>query len=407
VSAELTRLLLDAGPALLLVMAFLETCFITGLVVPAGVALLIASFLASTGQMHLPTVIVFAVAGAAAGDSVGFWVGRRSGRVFPEAGGLLGRMLGRRRAVAEDLLGRHPLYSVSLARVIAFVRTVMPLGAGSSRIAYPRFLAFDALGIVGWAVTYVSVGYLAGESWQRVGGLVGTGWALVFVVVGAAGLLAARRRSGRESFVDGPLTVGLTGNVASGKSTVAELWRKRGVPVVSADDLAREAVEPGTSGLAAVVERFGPAVLRDDGTLDRARLRDRVFADSEARADLESILHPRIQALRDAWVARQRACGARLIVAEIPLLFEAGLEGEVDRIVLVHAAESVRGRRLEERRGLGPEAARRIMSAQMPSEDKKARSHFVIENETDLDALRRRADAVLEELQRLAASPRA
>jgi dephospho-CoA kinase len=196
-----------------------------------------------------------------------------------------------------------------------------------------------------------------------------------------------------------PLQVGLTGNVASGKSTVAGRWAAAGVPVVSADDLAREAVAPGSEGLEAVVEAFGDAVLDSAGELDRPRLRARVFADPEARARLEGILHPRIARLRSAWVADRVREGHRLVVSEIPLLFEAGLEDAVDRIVLVDAPRQERRRRLVEGRGLDADEADRIIDAQMDPAAKRPRSHHVIDNDGSLADLEARADRVLADLR--------
>lgn len=198
----------------------------------------------------------------------------------------------------------------------------------------------------------------------------------------------------------GLMQVGLTGNVASGKSTVARRWAEAGVPVVSADALARQVVEPGSEGLARVVETFGREVLTETGELDRARLRARVFADPGARARLEALLHPLIAGRREAWVVARRSEGHRLVVSEIPLLFEAGLEGAVDRIVLVDAPPAERLRRLVEDRGLEPAEARRILHAQMDPELKRARAHHVIENDGSLEELDARADAVLAHLRR-------
>ena len=142
------------------------------------------------------------------------------------------------------------------------------------------------------------------------------------------------------------LSVALTGNVASGKSTVAEVWEAAGVPVISADDLSRRAVEPGTSGFQAVVEAFGEQLLTADGALDRPRLGELVFSDEAARGRLESIVHPIIWQLRDLWLAERMAEGATLVVSEIPLLFEADRQGDFDRIVLVDAPDEERLRRL-------------------------------------------------------------
>lgn len=195
------------------------------------------------------------------------------------------------------------------------------------------------------------------------------------------------------------LTVGLTGSVASGKSTVARLWADEGVPVVSADDLARRVVEPGSEGLAEVVEAFGPGVLAPDGTLDRDALRDRVFRDSGARRRLEAILHPRIAALREGWTAARRAEGAELVVAEIPLLYEAGLADDFDVVVVVHASTRERLRRLVEERGLEPDDARRIMESQMDADEKRRRADRVLENDGTRDDLGRAARALLDELR--------
>lgn len=198
------------------------------------------------------------------------------------------------------------------------------------------------------------------------------------------------------------LTVALTGNVASGKSTVAALWREAGVPVVSADDLAREVVEPGTAGLADVRRAFGDEVLAADGSLDRAALRDRVFRDPEVRERLESLLHPRIEARRKAWMERREREGAALAVAEIPLLFEVGLQDAFDTTVLVDAPEEVRLERLVGGRGLEREEARRVMDAQMAPERKRTLADVVIDNDGTLEELRARAGAVLEALRRRA-----
>lgn len=198
------------------------------------------------------------------------------------------------------------------------------------------------------------------------------------------------------------ITVGLTGNAASGKSTVARIWREAGVPVVGADDLARQAVEPGTPGLARIRESFGDGVLAADGSLDRARMADRVFGDDAARARLEAIVHPVVWELRDRWTAARRAEGHRLVVAEIPLLFETGREGDFDQVVLVDAPEAVRLDRLVRLRGLPEGRARGLMAAQMDTADKRARAHHVLDNDGDLDALEAKAAALLEELRALA-----
>jgi dephospho-CoA kinase len=195
------------------------------------------------------------------------------------------------------------------------------------------------------------------------------------------------------------LSVALTGNVAAGKSAVASFWVAAGVPVVSADELARQAVLPGTPGLTEVRAAFGEVVMAPDGTLDRAALRGQVFADPEAMLRLEAILHPKIGGLRMAWREERMAEGAALVVAEIPLLFEKKLDSSFDVTVVVHAPEDVRLRRLMERRGLAGEEASQIMSAQMDAGEKRRRADIVIENDGSLEALERNATAVLQQLR--------
>ena len=202
------------------------------------------------------------------------------------------------------------------------------------------------------------------------------------------------------------LQVGLTGNIASGKSAVARLWAEQGIPVLNADDVAREVVGPGSPGLRAVVDAFGSGVLGPDGALDRARMRTLVFADARARQTLESILHPRIRARRAEWLEEQRQRGAALVVAEIPLLFEVGLERDFDRIVVVDAPAPVRLARLVRERGVPEADARAMIAAQMDAGAKRARAHHVLDNGGTLDDLRRAALELLARLRAAAGSAR-
>ena len=138
------------------------------------------------------------------------------------------------------------------------------------------------------------------------------------------------------------LSVAITGNVASGKSTVSARWAECGVPVISADELARDVVEPGTDGLEAIREMFGRGVIAPDGTLDRATLRQLVFQDEQARLSLEELLHPKIWEAPEAWMREQREAGAAVVVSEIPLLFETDRQASFDVVVLVTAPDQVR-----------------------------------------------------------------
>lgn len=191
------------------------------------------------------------------------------------------------------------------------------------------------------------------------------------------------------------IVVGLTGNMAAGKSAVAGLWRRAGVPVVSADELAREAVRTGSPGLARVEALLGPDAVDADGAMDRAAVRRIVFGDDGLRRGLEAIIHPEVRRLRDEWTAVQRAAGQGVVVWEIPLLFEAGIEGDVDVVVLVDAPPEVRRRRAMETRGLSADAAEAMMAAQMSADRKRQRAHFVIENGGTRDDLAERAGEVL------------
>ncbi|HEX6042265.1 dephospho-CoA kinase [Longimicrobium sp.] len=194
------------------------------------------------------------------------------------------------------------------------------------------------------------------------------------------------------------LKVGLTGNIAAGKSSVADVWRDMGATIVDADELARRAVEPGTPALAAIAAEWGTWVLDEAGALDRAALRQIVFADPEARARLESIVHPAVAALRDEDYRAAAARGESLVVADIPLLFEVGMADEFDVVVLVDAPEEMRLQRLVADRGLDPDEARRMIAAQMPSELKHARADVVLHNTGTRGDLQDKARDVWREL---------
>jgi dephospho-CoA kinase len=198
------------------------------------------------------------------------------------------------------------------------------------------------------------------------------------------------------------LKVGLTGNIASGKSTVASVWAGLGGRVIDADGLARRAVEPGSPALARIVERWGPELVGSDGALDRAALRDRVFRDDADRAALEAIIHPRVAELRDEELQRAREEGVPVIVADIPLLFEVGMADDFDLIVLVDSPPDLRRERIVRDRGLDPAEADRMIAAQMPSEAKRPRADVVIDNAGSLEDLRAEAARVWQEILRRA-----
>ena len=187
---------------------------------------------------------------------------------------------------------------------------------------------------------------------------------------------------------------GLTGGIASGKSLVAEQLRARGVPIIDADALAREVVQPGSEGLSEIARQFPPDVVRG-GELDRKRLAAIVFADPAERSRLERITHPRIQALRSARLAELEASGEPLAGYDVPLLFEKGLESELRPVVVVYAPEPLRLARAMARDASTEAEARARLAAQLPLEEKVRRADYVIDNSGPPAATRAAADAVL------------
>ena len=198
------------------------------------------------------------------------------------------------------------------------------------------------------------------------------------------------------------LLVGLTGNIGSGTSAVARMLVDRGATLVDADVLAREAVRVGTPAYAAIVRRWGDAVLEPDGVLSRPALRERVFSDPIELEALNAIVHPEVGRLRDVRVAEARERGARMVVCDIPLLFERNLADEFDVVILVDAPRPVRLERLVRDRALRPTEAMEMIAAQMPAELKRARADFVIDNVGTLVQLERKVDAVWREVGQLA-----
>lgn len=188
-----------------------------------------------------------------------------------------------------------------------------------------------------------------------------------------------------------PLRIAITGGIASGKSTVADFFAALGVPVIDSDALAREVVAPGTAGFAAVVTRFGPSILRADGTLDRQRLRSLVFANPAARADLEAITHPLIRALV---AERSRVAGGVYQIHMIPLLVEAGLKSQYDRVLVIDCPESLQLQRLLQRDGTDETTARAMLAAQATRAERLAIADDVIVNRGDREVLQQRVAAL-------------
>ena len=198
--------------------------------------------------------------------------------------------------------------------------------------------------------------------------------------------------------------VALTGNVAAGKSTVGRLFQSWGATIIDADQLVREVQSPGSPVLDEMARAFGPGILKPDRRLDRAALRRRVLADEAARHRLEAIVHPAVQQRRQQLVEEALRRGERVVVSDIPLLFEVMDPAAFDAVVLVDAPEALRVKRLMDDRGLDETEARQLVATQLPSAAKRewsGRLH-IIDNDADTARLERRAREVWD---RLAAHP--
>jgi len=202
------------------------------------------------------------------------------------------------------------------------------------------------------------------------------------------------------------LLVGLTGNIGSGKSTVAQMLSERGATIIDADVLARRAVEQGTDAHDKIVRRWGRGMLAPDGHLDRATLRRVVFADQEQLEELNQIVHPEVERLRVGLVEQARERGDRIVVCDIPLLFEEHMTDRFDCIILVDADRAVRLERLVKDRGLRETEAMEMIAAQMPAELKRARADFVIDNDGTRTQLEHRVQDVWSSLNSDACSER-
>jgi dephospho-CoA kinase len=194
------------------------------------------------------------------------------------------------------------------------------------------------------------------------------------------------------------LSIALTGNIGAGKSTVVELFRRWGATIIDADELVRELQSPGQPVLAAIAERFGNDVLRGDGTLDRQVLRAKVLAEPAALQSLNRIVHPGVHRRRGELLEQARRRGERIVISDIPLLFEASDPAEFDAVVLVDAPEALRRERLLESRQLAPAEIDRLVAVQLSSALKRPASDYIIDNDGDLTLLEQRAKIVWDAL---------
>lgn len=201
----------------------------------------------------------------------------------------------------------------------------------------------------------------------------------------------------------GVFRVGLTGGIASGKSTAAKFFGALGVPILDSDQIARDVVEPGQPPLERLVARFGATILTPDGHLDRPALRDIVFADPKARADLEALTHPAIGA---AMEARSAEAGGPYQVLVIPLLVEKSLKSHVDRVLVVDCDEQLQIRRLRSRDGSTAEQAQAILNAQASRAARLKVADDVITNDADMSAVQNQVAALHARYLELSAQPR-
>lgn len=391
---DILALLQRAGPWVVFLVTASETAFFIGLLIPAEATVLVAGFLADQGYFELEHVLLATVAGGLVGDQIGYLLGRYGGRRVAASTGRVGRLWRRYERAASALFRRRSILAVSLARFVSFVRTLMPWFAGMGKMPYGRYLFYDFLGVTGWGVLSVLAGYAAGRSWDAVAGAFGVVSSALIVLL-LLFLYGWFRRQRRPR----PYRVGLTGNIASGKSAVAKVWERLGAPVVDADELARLAVARGTPALEEVRRTFGDAVLQPTGELDRTALRRLVFADEEQRRALEGIVHPEVERLRAERERAIAATGARVVVHMIPLLFEVGEQENFDAVVLVHSSEEARRDRIMRDRGLSAEEAAAMMASQEPSEQKRADATIVIDNDGTLEDLERAAEEAWRQIQ--------
>jgi dephospho-CoA kinase len=192
---------------------------------------------------------------------------------------------------------------------------------------------------------------------------------------------------------------GLTGGIASGKSTVAAILRRLGVAVIDADELSREVTQPGQEAWKEIVHTFGPDVLQEDKTLDRRKLRTIVFDNLEARKKLEAIVHPKVRALAEKKIRDLEKAGNDIVVYEVPLLFESQLQLWLRPVILVACDMTTQKRRLRERDGLTDEAAQQHINAQMSLEEKRRLSDYVVENNGSLDQLEQQLKDILKKIK--------
>jgi dephospho-CoA kinase len=198
------------------------------------------------------------------------------------------------------------------------------------------------------------------------------------------------------------LVAGLTGGIASGKSTVSRMFADEGIPVICADELAHQAVMPGSSAIQEIARVFGSEVLNEGGCLDRVAMARVVFSDPKKRKLLESIIHPWVAEEKDRQLSEYVRQGSSLVIVDVPLLFEANWEEAFDVVVLVYVPRETQEERLTSRDAMNQTAMRERLDAQISIEEKKRRSDIILENQGTFDETREKVRSTLSQLFRLA-----
>ncbi len=205
---------------------------------------------------------------------------------------------------------------------------------------------------------------------------------------------------------EGMLTVGVTGGVACGKTTVSKIFEKEGAYLIDADQIGRELTQPGTPAWKELIRVFGKEILQENGTIHRSQLANLVFSNRRQRKRLNDLLHPRIQREMEKRAREiERKDPNAIIIFDVPLLVETGLHRKMDRVIVVTSNEPLQIRRLQKRAGLREEEARRMLASQWDIEKKVKVADFVIRNEGSLQTIRRQVKIIFQELKKLLDQP--
>ncbi len=198
------------------------------------------------------------------------------------------------------------------------------------------------------------------------------------------------------------IVVGLTGGIASGKSTVSQIFKENGIPVICADELARNAVKPGSPALAEIRKVFGDYLISHDGQLDRVAMAKLVFNNESKRKLLESIIHPHVAAEKERLLSQFENQGAEIVVVDVPLLYEAGWDKQFDLVIVVYVSPPVQEQRIIERDHASRNDARARINAQMPIDQKRLLADRIVDNSGSIEETRRQVENIINELKAMA-----